>query len=191
MPINANLTDKELIELISVGEESAFSILYRRHWTELFGTACRVLRSEDRAEDVLQEIFLALWTKRSEISITGSVLAYLHTSVRYKSMNLIERDIFERDYIQVLLSTIEQNGDCNAQQLLQLKELEQAIATVVEQMPDKMKVVYKLSRDKYLTHQEIADQLGISKETVKKHIQHALQLLKNAIGISVLLFLLK
>jgi RNA polymerase sigma factor (sigma-70 family) len=64
---------------------------------------------------------------------------------------------------------------------LQLKELKQLVQSVVDQMPNKMRTVYELSRQQHLSHKEIAERLGISEETVRKHIQHALQLIKEVI----------
>ncbi|WP_165500339.1 RNA polymerase sigma factor [Pedobacter psychroterrae] len=191
MPEYSILSDKELVKHIASGDKIAFSALYRRHWKELFGTASRVLRSEDQAEDVVQDVFLSLWDRRTSVDITGNVLAYLHTGIKYRSLNIIQKNVFERDYVQLLVETIERSEQWNAQELLQLKELQQSVNLVIGRMPTKMRAVYQLSRDKYFTHQQIADELGISKETVKKHIQHALQMLKEAIGPALLLLLLK
>jgi RNA polymerase sigma factor (sigma-70 family) len=60
--------------------------------------------------------------------------------------------------------------------------VQQTIHNTVAQMPPKMREVYRLSRYEHLTHKEIANKLGISVETVKKHIQHAMQLIKTALG---------
>jgi RNA polymerase sigma-70 factor (ECF subfamily) len=65
---------------------------------------------------------------------------------------------------------------------LHLKEIQQTIHQVVAGMPPKMQEVYRLSRQEHLSHKEIAEKLGITTETVKKHIQHALQLIKTALG---------
>ena len=70
----------------------------------------------------------------------------------------------------------------DAESQLQIKELQHVIQSAVDQMPHKMREVYKLSRQQHLSHKEIADRLDISDETVKKHIQHALQIIKTAIS---------
>jgi len=191
MSADLHSTDTELARLIAIGDKHAFTILYRRHWKVLISTATRVLRSADQAEDIVQEIFYNLWSKREETVITGSVISYLHSSVRYKALNIIGRDIFQKDYLLALYETIELSDKTNAQSQLQLKELELTIKVAINNMPDKMQKVYILSRNEHLTHQQISDRLGISKETVKKHIQHALHLIKNAVKAGFhLLFLL-
>lgn len=174
-------TDEELVKLIFNGDEVAFTCLYRRHWEFLYMAAAKILRSDDFAVDVVQDVFYSFWIKREETNINGSVRGYLYTSVRYKALNIIKKNLSNKDYLDVLIKTIPQYDEQNAQQILQLKELNQNITAIIDKMPEKMQKVYKLSRLEGLSHQEISVKLGISKETVKKHIQHALAILKQAI----------
>ena len=73
---------------------------------------------------------------------------------------------------------------------LQLKEVKKTIHNTVAKMPPKMREVYRLSRQEHLSHKEIAEKLDISIETVKKHIQHALQLIKTSLGYTSLILCL-
>lgn len=172
------LTDEDLLQQMAEGNPDAFSVLYRRYWEDLFATAVKALRGKEEAIDVLQNVFLSLWNRRNELNIKGSLAAYLHTSVRYKCIHHIEKNITRRDYLvhlaEVATSTTSENADIN----LQLKEIAQIVNKTVAKMPAKMQEVYKLSRQEHLSHKEIADFMGISVETVKKHIQHALHLIK-------------
>jgi RNA polymerase sigma-70 factor (family 1) len=185
-------TDEDLLLKISASDRRAFSTLYNRYWEPLFVNAAKVLRGAEEAEDVLQDVFLSLWKRRTELKITGSVAAYLHTSVRYKAIHYIEKNITRRDYLSLLTNVAVESLPPDSELQLQFKELQKLICDAVAQMPPKMQEVYKLSRQQYLSHQEIADKLGISAETVKKHIQHALTIIKTAlsrssVSISVLL----
>lgn len=171
-------TDQELLELIAKDDESAFTELYHRYWEDMFIAATKALRSKIEAGDVLQDIFLSIWNRRHELKIEGSFKSYLYTSVRYKVIHYISKDITRYDYL-VLLADVSVNWlPPDAEINLQLKELHQAVNNVVTQMPPKMQQVYILSRQDQLSHKEIADKLSLSVETVKKHIQHALQLIK-------------
>src|SRR5258708_2175619 len=78
--------------------------------------------------------------------------------------------------------TAEAGAPASPELLLRVKEVQQLIQTVIGNMPPKMREVYQLSRQEHLTHREIAERLAISEETVKKHIQNALQLLRSAMG---------
>lgn len=184
-------SDKELLQLIAESNSEAFALLYRRYWEELFVTAARALRDKDGAEDVVQDVFLSLWNRRYELTVEGSLAAYLHTSVRYKAIQYIEKNITRRDYLAILADVSVNFLSPNAVINLQLKELQQIINSTVIKMPPKMQQVYRLSRQQQLSHKEIAEQMNISVETVKKHIQHALQLIKSALKYSfVLIYLL-
>jgi RNA polymerase sigma-70 factor (ECF subfamily) len=158
--------------------EEVFTSIYRRYWEELFITAVKVLRGKEEAADVVQDVFLSFWNRREELNVQGSLAAYLHTSVRYKCIQYIKKNITRRDYL-VLLSEVELSGFfTNAETDLQLKELQHTINKTVAKMPSKMQKVYNLSRNEHLSHKEIAGNMSISVETVKKHIQHAMSLIK-------------
>jgi RNA polymerase sigma-70 factor (family 1) len=179
-------TDEVLISRMRDDDSEAFTLIYRRYWEELFVTAAKVLRGKEEAADVLQDVFLSLWNRRKEITIESSLSAYLQTSVRYKSIHYIEKNITRRDYLALLTDVAVQTFPASAEIQLQLKEVQQTIYATVATMPERMREVYQLSRQEHLNHKEIAERLGISTETVKKHIQHALQLIKNALGYSAI-----
>lgn len=162
-------------------------MLYRRYWEELFVTAARALRDKEGAEDVVQDVFVSLWNRRCELKIEGSLAAYLHTSVRYKAIQYIEKNITRRDYLAVLADVSVNFIPPNAIVNLQLKELQQIVESTVIKMPPKMQQAYRLSRQQHLSHKEIAEEMDVSAETVKKHIQHALQLIKSALQYSFIL----
>ena len=171
-------SDKQLLQRIAADDKDAFTQLYHRYWEDLLITAAKALRAKEEAADVVQDVFLSVWNRRNELNIQGSLGAYLHTCVRYKCIHYIERNITRRDYL-LLLTEIEINTpSVNAETNLQLKEIQQAISKTVSEMPPKMQEVYKMSRQEHLTHKEISENMHISVETVKKHIQHALYLIK-------------
>jgi RNA polymerase sigma-70 factor (family 1) len=175
-------TDETLLSLVADGDKDAFTLLYRRYWQSLFTTAARALRSKTDAADVVQDIFLSIWNRRDELSVTGSLAAYLQTSVRYKVIKYVEKNIVRRDYLSLLTEMLVSYQPPDAESQLHIKELRGVIQSAVEQMPHKMREVYQLSRHNHLSHKEIAERLKISDETVKKHIQHALQIIKTAIS---------
>ena len=171
-------SDDQFLQDMDDNNEEVFTSIYRRYWEELFITAVKVLRSKEEAADVVQDVFLSFWKRRKELNIEGSLAAYLHTSIRYKCIQYIKKNITRRDYL-LLLSEVEISGFfTNAESDLQLKELQQTINKTVAKMPSKMQKVYNLSRNEHLSHKEIAGNMSISVETVKKHIQHAMSLIK-------------
>jgi RNA polymerase sigma-70 factor (family 1) len=183
--------DDLLLNEMANDNREAFTSLYRRYWEELFITAVKALRGKEEAADVVQDVFLSLWNRRNELNIQGSIAAYLHTSVRYKCIHYIEKNITRRDYLVQLADVEVSNSSTNAEIDLQLKEIQQTVSKTVAKMPPKMQEVYKLSRQEHLTYREIAERMGTSSETVKKHIQGALRLIRtNLTSHSFSLFLL-
>jgi RNA polymerase sigma-70 factor (ECF subfamily) len=175
MDYNESLcTDEELLQEMAEGRQEAFKLLYRRYWEEMFVTATNALRNKDDAADVVQDIFLSIWNRRHELDIRESVAAYLHSSVRYKCIHYIEKNITRHDYLVHLADVAVSFSHPNAEIDLQLKELQQTIRKSIDRMPPKMQKAYKLSRQEHLTYKEISNSMSISVETVKKHIQHAL-----------------
>lgn len=175
-------TDEQLLHQMKQDDQDAFTLVYRRYWEGLFLTAAKVLRSKEEAGDVVQDVFLALWNRRHDLNINGSLEAYLQTSARYKAIEFIRKNLVRRDYLALLAELAVNTSSLSPELQVQFKEVEQIIHSTVAQMPPKMQEVYLLSRQQQLTHKEIAEKLGISVETVKKHIQHALQLIKTAIA---------
>ena len=175
-------SDGELLHRMAADDQAAFTCLYRRHWESLFVTTVLVIRNREDAEDIIQEVFASLWNRRKALNLTGPLAGYLQASVKYKAINYIEKNITRRHYLATLAKATETGAPVSPELLLRVKEVQQLMQTVIENMPPKMQEVYRLSRQEHLTHNEIATRLGISEETVKKHIQNALQLLRNAMG---------
>src|SRR5438445_1422823 len=142
MSLTPNYTDEVLLQLMSGDDQEAFTMIYDRYWQELFVTAAKVLRSRQEAEDVVQDVFFSLWRRRKELDIEETLSAYLHTSIRYKAIHYIEKNINRRDYLavftEVAINTISPSADIQ----LQLKEVQEAIRETVAKMPPKMQDVY-------------------------------------------------
>lgn len=174
---------------MSEGDKQAFTAIYRRYWEDLYITAVKALRNKTEAADVVQDVFLSVWNRRNELNIQGSLAAYLHTSIRYKCIHYIEKNITRKDYLLQLAEVEVSYYAATAEVNLQLKEIQETVNRTVAKMPPKMQDVYKLSRQEHLSYKEIAENMGISVETVKKHIQHALQLIRTNLPHSFIFFI--
>lgn len=188
IPIN----DDELLELIRANDEKAFKLLYENYWEQLFISAYSLLKDREACEDILQEIFIRFWTNRDKIRIKTTLKGYLHASVVYKVYDYFKKNknIFKEEFLDVFDPRYQ---SITPESQLIFKELSAQISFAVESVPKASRVVYKLSREKQLSHKEIAEKLKISTKTVEAHITKSLKIvrksLKNTNGFDMVLML--
>lgn len=189
--MNAPL-DNDLFNSVKCGDKDAFTTLYNRFWPLLFSHAYRMLRDEDDATDVIQEIFVTIWTKAEEINIAGNLSGYLYGATRNKVLDKINKNKNRDKYINSLTSFIER-GELSTDEHINTRELASIIEKEIANLPEKMRITFELSRKKHLSYKEIAKITQTSEGTVKKQIYNALKILKPkfytiAIGITSLFF---
>ncbi|TFF37773.1 RNA polymerase sigma factor [Mucilaginibacter psychrotolerans] len=175
------LTDTELVELLRHQDRLAFSEIFNRHWGHLYVHALKMLKDEDEAKDIVQDVFTSLWTKSGSYQILSSLQAYLFGCVRHRVLNYL-RDKNTRNTYTDLFSIFLQHQHNAVLEKIEEKELLDAINAVIESLPEKMKRVFELSRKEFLTHKEISEKLNISEKTVKRQISNALSILKTHIN---------
>ncbi|OQP58970.1 RNA polymerase sigma-70 factor [Niastella populi] len=176
-------TDNYLLQQLSHNDQAAFTVIYQRYWNSLFREAMNVLRSQKESEDCVQEVFVSLWKRRESLSVTTSLGAYLHTAVKYKCIDIIERDMIRGGYLEDFTSYMTgQQSLPSVEEEMYARDLAANIDQVMDKMPNKMREVFRLSRQEHLSHREIANRLHISEETVKKQIYLALKILKSHLG---------
>ncbi len=178
--MQSELSDKELASLFKRDSERAIEILFRRHYTYLCQAVYRILLDEHLAEDLVQDVFFELWKKYHRLTINISYRAYLRRAVINKSLNYIRdhrRVHFEQQDDLPLTTSL-----ADAEQLLEKAELQELIDRAIDQLPDRCRVVFVLSRFEDLTYREIAESLDISEKTVENQISKALRWLRSALG---------
>ena len=175
--------DKELIDRLRDGEESALTELYNRFWQSLFMSAYNILKDKELCEDIIQDIFMNIWNNREKLEIHISLKGYMYACTRYQVFNHFKKN---KDKIHVeLFDDLDKRFQyATPETLLMHEELVQQINAIVESLPQKCQQVYKLSREEQLSHKEIAAQLDISTKTVENHITKALQTIRLSMGSS-------
>ena len=174
-----NLSDKTLLE--AVEEQASFRILYSRYWEALYKKAFHRFGNSDDAEDAVQEIFISLWRNRNTIQIEETLSPYLFTALKYYIIKQVY--LKAKKGIQVTLSIEElEYAELTTEELLQYKELQSVIASEVDELPNRMKEIYLLSRVENLQFAEIAAKLNISEQTVKNTLTTALKRLRESLS---------
>lgn len=177
-------TERELLFLLKNGDERAFSELYNLYWDKLFISAYNKLKNRELCEDILQEVFISLWNKRQTLIIKTTLKNYLYASVTYKVYDVFRKntDLLNNELLDKFDQRIQES---NPETVLMHQELIAQIEIAIEALPEKSKVVFKLSREEQLTYIEIAKKLNISTKTVEAHISKSLRLLRNSLGTNI------
>jgi RNA polymerase sigma-70 factor (family 1) len=170
------LTDEILLKLLKTSDEEAFREIYVRYWRTLFATAYRKVHVKEVAEELVQNIFLSLWEKKSTVTIE-QLSAYLNTAVKYQVLNYIKTCIVKEKYAHLVKAKpelLEEDGDS----MLVMHELSDAIDRAINQLPEKSRVIFQLSRFENRSIKEIADLLSVSEKVVEYHITKSLKALR-------------
>lgn len=172
----SNLTNSELLQLLTKSNSQAFEEIFNRYWKRLFSYAYKIYNEEKVCEDIVQEVFISLW-KNKKTNILN-LEAYLFKAVKYKIASHIRDLKFTNEQLDIL-----QQLPANISNNLEYQELETKIFEEIEKLPPKCKKVFKLSRLENKSNQEIAQTLNLSIRTVETHISNALKYLRNQLPV--------
>jgi len=178
------LLDHELTDLLKSGDHAAFTEIYNRYMGVLYVHALRMLKEEDEAEDILHEIFTALWTRSAQLELKSTLSAYLYRAVKNRVFDVLAHRKIRQSYIESLESFLH-NGQYSTDEMVREQELARLIEQEIKLLPEKMRKVFELSRLANMSHKEIAATLGISDKTVKKQINNAIRILRLKINLLI------
>jgi RNA polymerase sigma-70 factor (family 1) len=178
-------TDNELLVLLTQDDRKAFELIYRKYWLELYDSAYQRLKNNQQSEDIVQDIFVNLWIRRRQVTIEN-LPAYLHSAVRFKVFNYVERDLA----CQALYEPNETIASCQsaADSRLMEQELMSLVLLYADSLPEKRKQIFLMHLHDNLSTKEIADQLKVSQKTVQNQLGSAIQGLRAHISPFLLIF---
>jgi RNA polymerase sigma-70 factor (family 1) len=184
------LSDFELAAFLKQGDPLAFTEVYDRYWSVLYLHARRMLRDDQEAQDIVQELFAEVWRRAPEISYNVKLSSYLYKSIRNRVFDYIEHKKVVDDYQRSLIEFIATDS-ASSDELVRERELALIIEQEIAALPPKMREVFELSRKQHLSYREIGEQLGISEHTVKRQVSNALGILRTKLGVSsIIVFML-
>lgn len=182
------LSDKELVGLLQTSDYTAFTEIYNRFAGILFVFIRKRVGDKDDAKDIVQELFTELWIKRETIEVKGELTSYLYVAIRHKMINYIQRNVTQKKYIDAIENFTGQET-VMTDHLVREKQLAALIEQQIDQLPKKMREVFLLSRNANLTYSEIAEELNLSKQTIRSHAKNAIKILRLKLGLIVIFFI--
>jgi RNA polymerase sigma-70 factor (family 1) len=169
---------QQLLKQIANGDQVAFEQFYNIHWSRIYSLALTYLKSSVQAQDVVQEVFLKIWVKRQNLSHVENPASYVYIMGRNEIINALKKKI-SLDWLTEEQAELIPDNFMLPHEEIDLKQLQQNIGRAIDNLPDRQKLIFKLSREEGLNHEQIAARLGIEKSTVKNHIVRALNTLRS------------
>ena len=173
-------SDSHVLQRIVAGDETAFRALYENNFDRIAKFTFKMCKSEAVTEEIVQDVFLKLWSNRENIGHVNDIEAYLFSIARNKTIDFLRRLAKETNIIHTL--SIQQteihnvvDEKLNEDSLLML--IEGALSCL---SPQKRKI-FEMSKIQGFSHDEIAETLQLSKSTVKNHLSETLKYLKKYI----------
>lgn len=171
---NQDRTDKELLELLRQDDSDAFEAIYKKYFNRLYNHAFKMLKDKAICKDIVQEIFVQLWTKRQTQDIQA-LDAYLNAVTRFQVFKAISssrrhEDLFDAEH--------ELPVCCTTEYSFTEKEISMVLSSGVAQLPEKCQVIFSMSRMEHLSTKEIALKLAIAPKTVENQLTIALRKLR-------------
>lgn len=175
-----SIEEKEWLQSMKAGKESALQKIFKHYYKYLVVTGYNITGDNEKAKDLVQDVFFELWKKREKIEIQSSLKAYLRRAVVNRSLNYIKTQK-RFDFGDENFDAQTPDKTFSAQKNLEAQDLESAINTAIDSLPTKCKAIFVLSRFEKLSHKEIAAKLDISTKTIENQITKALKIVRNAV----------
>ncbi len=172
--IYKNYDDQELLTYLRQNHRGAYNEIYNRYWKKMLLVAWNHCRNNIIAKDIVQEVLIDLWEKQPTCSI-NSLSAYLATAVKFKIFDQYKKEQ-RRNSLAKQYYVYE--DICLDEQKLDARFLQDIINGIVEEMPEKCRLVFHYSRNLGLKNSEIAEQTNTTKKTVENNLNRALKIIR-------------
>lgn len=167
-------TDVELIASLRGDDNQAFAEIYHRYWKKLLAIAYHHSKDKIIAEEIVQEVFIGLWNRRNELYI-DNLSAYLATAVKLSVFKQYARQKRRNQIKEATADPLLTGWD---EEKIYSRFLQQHINGIVDVLPEKCRLVFRLSREEGLSIPEVAQRMGIAEKTAEAHLTKALKVLK-------------
>jgi RNA polymerase sigma-70 factor, ECF subfamily len=167
-------SDTDIIGRIRQGDIKHFESLFRSSYVSLVRYAKSIVKDQDSAEEIVQDLFYRIWKDREKIKIESSLNGYLFRSVHNRCLHFIEHNRIVEKHVEEMSSRQPESPE-NPSDILNYKELQAKIATILEKLPERCGKIFYMNRFEGLKYTEIAKKLSVSVKTVEANMGRALK----------------
>lgn len=170
-------SDYQLVKKLKNGDTDAFDELFRGYAHRLLQFSLTYLKSDEDAEEIVQEVFIKVWSKRKELKPGNSFKSYLFTIafnfIKKRFIKIAREKAFKDN---IIYSYLEQENDLD--KLIDYKSLLGKVEMIINSMPPRRKEIFIKRKYHDLTLKQIAEEMGISPNTVENQLSAAQKYIK-------------
>lgn len=182
---------QETVERLIKGDENSFDQLFTHFYPGLLRYARSLLsHASHEAEDIVSDVFCSLWINRENLQIRDSIASYLYRAVKNRIINHYKKNKLNVVGIDEVAHEVNIQKHQLPDHLMSYKQFNERIIYLVNQLPEKTRVVFMMSREEGLTYEQIAEIMDVSINTIKTHMFRAIRFLKEAFNANDYLSLL-
>jgi len=191
MTVSRDCHHSYLLSLLKNGREKEFEIVYDQFADRLYHYVLRRIKDKAVTEEIVQEIFVSLWSKRKTLEVSTSLDAYLFGAARYTILTYFRSERVRKNYAEHFACFLTNHPvDNSIEELMNLKDLENSIHTSISELPEKCRTAFRLSRIEHQPIPRIAEHMKISTRTVENYLSQALRHLRISLTEFLMLLLL-
>lgn len=178
---NRALDDEILIlQRLQAGDEEAFSAIYRHYYPAVHAQVQHLLHSPEMSEDISQEIFLKIWETREKLPDIKSFKSYLFITARNHTINALKKAARSNAGISEIIRHFGITNN-STEDHIQNNEYREFIIRKLEELPPRSREIFRMCREQSKSYDEVAAELGITRDAVKSRMVHAMKMLKNSV----------
>lgn len=171
---------------ITSNSAEAFEQMYVANYHKIRSFCFGYIKDENTAKCIAQDVFVAVWNNRANLSFSDDLLPYLFVLAKNMCLNILKREKVKRSYNDYGSMLNRENLNYSSLKELPVsilygKELEELLSKALEKMPETVKSTFCLSRFRNMKYEEISKCQDISVKTVEYRIMYALRVLRQAL----------
>lgn len=177
--MRSGLSNIELITKLNAGDEATFAYIYDKYNNAVFANICKLIKRQEQAKDILQEVFILLWSNRSKLTADQDIGGWLFTTSYYKSLEYLRESIrkgiveWKESFADHLPEEHPEDTEINYTQKIAV------LHSAIELLSPQKKAAFHLCRIQGLSYEAAATELGVSVETIKGYLKEAVKFIRN------------
>jgi RNA polymerase sigma-70 factor (ECF subfamily) len=174
----------ELVSLLKVGHEPALAELFRRFEGKLYTYSLKFTRQQELAEEILQDVFVSLWEYRAEIDTSLPLGALLYRMTRNKILNALRQETRLAEQRKTYSFSMEVSRDLTEERVV-LNDYHRIMDKAIENLPKQRRSIFKMNHLDGMSYDEIAETLGISRNTVRNQMIKSMKYVRDFLSANV------